>query len=259
MGFKKLEFPSHEGQLLSARLELPTDEEPQAYAIFAHCFTCSKNLKAVVHTSRALTLSGIAVLRFDFTGLGESEGEFARTTFTTNVTDIAAASDYLKDNFKAPKLLIGHSLGGAAVIQTARHIPSCRAVATIGAPADPSDLSHILMSSKEEIRSSGEVEVNIAGRSFRVNQKFLEELESVKMKDAIQHLDQALLIVHSTEDRVVPIRNGEKIFAAARHPKAFISLDKADHLLTERQDAHYAGNLLAAWAGRYLGLPSPGS
>jgi putative redox protein len=255
MGFQKLEFSNQDGQRLSARLDLPMDETPQAYAIFAHCFTCSKNLKAVVHTSRALTLRGIAVLRFDFTGLGESEGEFAQTTFTTNVTDIAAAADYLKDHFEAPKLLIGHSLGGAAVIQTAKHIPSCKAVATIGAPADPSDLSGLLMSSKEEIQNRGEVEVQIAGRSFRVNRKFLEELEDVKMSESIEGLDRGLLVLHSPQDRVVPVQNGEKIFAAARHPKAFISLDGADHLLTDRQDARYAGGVLAAWAGRYLGLP----
>jgi uncharacterized OsmC-like protein/alpha/beta superfamily hydrolase len=254
MSFKKLEFRNREGQRLSARLELPVDEKPQAYSIFAHCFTCSKDLKAVVHTSRALTLRGIAVLRFDFTGLGESEGEFAKTTFATNVTDIADAADYLKENFESPKLLIGHSLGGAAVIQTARHIPSCRAVATIAAPADPSDLSRMLISSEEEIRTRGEAEVKIAGRSFRIKEKFLEELEKVKMEDAISHLNLPLLVIHSVGDQVVPIRNAERIFNLARHPKGFVSLNKADHLLTDRKDGRYAGKVIAAWAGEFLGL-----
>jgi putative redox protein len=170
------------------------------------------------------------------------------------VTDIAAAADYLNDHFEAPKLLIGHSLGGAAVIQAAKQIPSCKAIATIAAPADPSDLSGMLISSEEEIRERGEVEVKIAGRSFRVNQTFLEELEEVKMEESIQQLDPALLVLHSSQDQVVPVRNAEKIFAAAGHPKGFISLDEADHLLTDKKDGRYAGHVLAAWAGRYIGL-----
>jgi len=254
MSFKKLDFPNRQGQKLSARLELPVDEKPQAYSIFAHCFTCSKNLKAVVHTSRALTMRGIAVLRFDFTGLGESEGEFAQTTFATNVTDIVDAADYLKENFESPKLLIGHSLGGAAVIQTAKLIPSCKAVAAIAAPADPSDLGRMLISSDEEIRTRGEGEVNIAGRAFRIKKEFLEELDKVKMEDTIRNLNLPLLVLHSSADRVVSIRNAEKIFSTARHPKGFVSMDGADHLLTDGKHGRYAGKVIAAWAGEFLGL-----
>jgi uncharacterized OsmC-like protein/alpha/beta superfamily hydrolase len=254
MGFQRLTFGNQEGKQLAARLELPADEKPKAYAVFAHCFSCSKGLKAVVHISRALSMKGIAVLRFDFTGLGDSEGEFSETTFSTNVMDLVAAADYLKRNYEAPKLLIGHSLGGAAILQAASHIPSCKALATIASPSDPSDISRILGSTKQQIEAEGEAELTIAGRSFRIRKEFLDDLEHVKMKDTIRNLDRPLIVLHSPADQVVGIQNAIDIFESAGQPKSFVSLDGADHLLSDNRDSRYAGSVLAAWASKYLDL-----
>jgi putative redox protein len=255
MQFQKLTFRNAAGQRLDARLDLPMDEKPHAYAIFAHCFTCTKNFNAVVNISRALTRDKIAVLRFDFTGLGESEGDFSNTGFSSNVSDLVAAAEFLKSGFDAPKLLIGHSLGGAAVLQAAASIPSSLAVATIGAPADLSSVARFLSREGPEIRSKGEARVTLAGRSFRIRKEFVDELDRSSMEQSIRQLGKALLIFHSPRDTIVGIESAGKIFRAARHPKSFISLDQADHLLSSRSDSLYAGAVLAAWAGKYIGSP----
>jgi putative redox protein len=252
MQFQKLTFKNAEGKSLAARLDLPIDEKPMAYAIFAHCFACTKNLNAVVNISRALTRSGIAVLRFDFTGLGESEGDFADTTFTSNVSDLVAASRFLQSEFEAPKILIGHSLGGAAVLLAAARIPSSVAVATIAAPADPSNVAHFLKNSACEIEARGEAEITLMGKTFKLKSQFLHDLEHVHMAEAIRNLGKALLVLHSPRDEVVSIQNAAEIFQAARHPKSYISLDRADHLLSNRRDSQYVGSVLAAWAQKYI-------
>ena len=253
MQFQRLTFENQEGIKLSARLDLPMDEKPYAFAIFAHCFTCSKNLNAVVHINRALARKGIAVLRFDFTGLGESEGDFSETSFSSNVTDIISAADYLRQHFDAPKLLIGHSLGGAAVLQAASSIPSCRAVATIAAPASLTHLVSLFDSKKEALETRGETMITIGGRGFRIRKQFVEDIEGIRMEEKIRKLERPLLILHSPRDKVVGIENAQEIFEAARHPKSFVSLDQADHLLSNREESRYAGSVLAAWAEKYLG------
>ena len=252
MQFKNLEFTNTVGQRLSARIDLPAGQKPVAYALFAHCFTCSKNIKAISHISRALTREGIAVLRFDFTGLGESEGDFADTNFSSNVADIVMAADFMAGRYGAPQILIGHSLGGAAVLQAAAEIPSAVAVITIAAPADPGHVSRALGESKEVIERRGEANVDLAGRTFKIKKQFLDDLGSIRMQDTIRNLNRALLILHSPVDVVVGIENAAKIFQTARHPKSFISLDSADHLLMERKDSLYVGSIIATWALRYI-------
>ena len=252
MKFKNLELTNAAGQRLSARIDLTEAEKPVAYALFAHCFTCSKNIKAISHISRALTLKGIAVLRFDFTGLGGSEGDFADTNFTSNVDDLVSAADYLKKNYEAPKILIGHSLGGAAVLQAAARIPSAVAVITIAAPADPAHLSDALGESSEIIEHRGEADVDLAGRTFKIKKQFLDDLAAVRMQETIRNLNRALLIFHSPYDRIVGIENAARIFQTARHPKSFISLDKADHLLMDKKDSWYVGAIIATWALKYI-------
>jgi putative redox protein len=254
MQFKKLEFANAAGQRLSARLDLPADSKPVAYSLFAHCFTCSKNIKAISHISQALTRKGFAVLRFDFTGLGESEGEFADTNFSSNVDDLVMAAHFMADNFRAPQILIGHSLGGAAVLQAAAKIPSALAVITIAAPADPSHVSRALGDSKEIIERRGEAKVDLAGRTFKIKKQFIDDLGSVRMQETIRNLDRALLILHSPVDDIVGIENAANIFKTARHPKSFISLDQADHLLMDRRDSLYAGSIIATWAFRYIDM-----
>jgi len=253
MQFQKLYFKNPDGKRLAARLDLPLDEKPTAFAVFAHCFTCTKNFNAVVNINRALALHGIAVLRFDFTGLGESEGDFSETSFSTNVADLIAAAHFLEDAYEPPRLLIGHSLGGAAVIQAAQGIPSAEAVATIAAPADLKGLlSSIDGPPLEELEKDGETKINISGRDFKIKTQFLNDLKQDNMAEAIGALRRPLLIFHSPTDRIVSIDQAAKIFTAARHPKSFISLDKADHLLSNREDSLYVGSVLAAWASKYL-------
>jgi len=252
MQFKKHEFKNKDGQTLSARLDLPLDGRPLAYALFAHCFTCSKNIKAIAHISRALTREGLAVLRFDFTGLGESEGDFADTNFSSNVDDLVAAADFLESNYEAPRILIGHSFGGAAVLQAAARISASTAVVTIAAPADPQHVKQALGSLTETIQSRGEADVNLAGRKFTLKKQFLDDLEFVNIKATLQNLNRALLVLHSPLDETVGIENAAQIFQAARHPKSFISLDKADHLLSDPEDSLYAGSVIAAWALKYI-------
>jgi putative redox protein len=256
MQFQRLSFKNREGVSLSARLDLPLDRKPLAFAVFAHCFTCTKNLNAIVNINRALTQQGLAVLRFDFTGLGESEGDFAQTNFSTNVSDLIDAARFLAVDFAAPSLLIGHSLGGAAVLQAASHIPSVLAVATIAAPAHPAHLGRLLTGNRERIPSDEGTEIQLAGRKFRLGKGFLEDLERVRMQETIGDLRKPLLILHSPRDTVVGIDNAAEIFQAARHPKSFVSLDEADHLLSDRRDSTYVGLVLAAWALKYLNLAS---
>jgi putative redox protein len=252
MQFLKLKFPNQEGKKLSARLDFPIDEKPVAYALFAHCFTCTKNYNAVVNISRALSGQGIAVLRFDFTGLGESEGDFADTNFSSSVGDLVAAARFLESKFEPPSLLVGHSLGGAAVIHAAAKIPSTAAVATIAAPAGLSGMIRFLRKRGNELEQKGEAEIVIAGRPFTVKEQLLHDLEGVGMDQAIRNLNRPLLIFHSRRDTVVDMEEAKQIFEKASHPKAFVSLEEADHLLSDRRDSLYVGTLIASWAGRYM-------
>lgn len=240
------------GEKLGARLDLPEEGRPLAFAIFAHCFTCTKNIKAAAHISRSLNRQRIAVLRFDFTGLGESEGDFAETTFTSNVSDLVAVARYLSEEFEPPKLLIGHSLGGSAALQAAHHIPSVVGVVTIAAPFETAHLARLLADSRAMAEIQGEARVTIGGTTFRLKKQFFDDLERTNMQRAIETLGRALLILHSPADQTVSIENAMEIFAAARHPKSFVSLDRANHLLSEQRDSWYAGEVIAAWASRYL-------
>ena len=251
MRSERIKFENPNGERLAARLDQP-DVRPDAYALFAHCFTCSKDLKAVGNISEALNKQGIAVFRFDFTGLGQSEGEFSETTFSSNIDDLVTAADYLADNYEAPRILIGHSLGGAAVLRAAHDVDSARAVATIGAPSNPKHVAQHMKGSISEIKAKGEAEVSIGGRAFTIKREFLEDLEAARMEEAIGNLGRALLIFHSPLDKIVGINNAARIFAAAKHPKSFISLDEADHLLLNESDSHYVGTVLGAWASRYI-------
>jgi len=250
-------FPGALGAPLSARLDLPADQEPIGCAVLAHCFTCSKNLNAVVRISRALTLQRMAVLRFDFTGLGQSEGEFAETDFSTNVSDLVAAANFMTRRGLRPDLMIGHSLGGSAVIRAAARIPEARMLATIGAPFDPWHVTRLFEASREEIERAGEAQVHIGGRPFRVRKELLDDLQAGNLQEDLRTLRRPLLVCHSPVDQVVGIENAAEIFRAAMHPKSFISLDRADHLLTEERDSSYLGTLLAAWAARHLDAPKP--
>jgi len=252
----KVAFKNNTGYELSARLELPIDQRPKAYALFAHCFTCSKNVRAARSISQCLTKKGIAVLRFDFAGLGDSEGDFSDTNFTSNVADLTAAASYLAENFVAPAILIGHSLGGAAVLAAAHDIPSVKAVATIGAPAEPAHVQHLVQSASHEIEANGQATVHIGQQSFNIKKQFLEDIQQTTLKNKINRLGKALLVLHAPQDRIVSVDNAERIYMAARHPKSFISLDGADHLLTKKEDGHYAGEVIASWANRYLDKPA---
>jgi putative redox protein len=251
MNTQKIQFPGHSGDLLAARLDAP-DGTPLAYALFAHCFTCSKDVFAASRISAAMVERGFAVLRFDFTGLGMSDGEFANTNFSSNVADLVKAADYLREQHVAPTLLIGHSLGGAAVLAAASEIDEVTAVATIGAPSEPLHVQKQLGDKVEAIREQGELEVQLGGRPFLIKRQFLDDLEASTIRDRVAHLDRALLVMHSPLDMIVPVDNAREIFIAAKHPKSFISLDDADHLLRKRRDAEYAASVLASWAWRYL-------
>lgn len=246
-----IHFPGALGTLLAARLDLPPST-PLAFALFAHCFTCSKDTLAASRISAALTGRGFGVLRFDFTGLGGSEGDFANTNFSSNVADLVAAAAWLRSHHQAPKILIGHSLGGAAVLAAAAQIPEAAAIATIGAPFDPAHVRHLLQSATAEIEAAGEAEVALAGRNFRIRKQFLDDIASHNSRGYIAALRRALLIFHSPRDTTVDIENAAHIYAAAKHPKSFVSLDNADHLLTRKEDAVYVASVLAAWASRYL-------
>ncbi len=248
----KLSFDNGRGQQLSAILDRPVDDRPIAHAVFAHCFTCSKTYKAVRHISRALAAEGFAVLSFDFTGLGDSEGDFADTSFSSNVDDVVAAAEFLAGSHGAPAVLIGHSLGGAAVMMAASRIPSATAVVTIAAPASLGHLSEMLEPARPEVNRTGSAEILLAGRRIRIGQALMEDLDEIKMVDAITDLGRALLVMHSPVDRVVGIDNASRIFRAARHPKSFVSLDRADHLLTDAADSRYAAGVIANWSKKYI-------
>jgi putative redox protein len=250
---ERIQFIGADGKSqLAARLDLP-QPQPRAYALFAHCFTCTSNVFAASRIAANLVGHGIAVLRFDFTGLGASEGEFANTTFSSNIGDLAAAADWLRRERQAPALLIGHSLGGAAVLAAARSIPEARAICTISAPAEPSHVVRLFAPSVPEIDARGEAEVLLAGRPFRIRKEFLEDIEEHRLAEDIAGLRRPLLIFHAPGDAVVGIENASRIFGAAKHPKSFVSLDDADHLLSRREDAAYVADVLAAWAERYVG------
>ncbi len=249
---ERVVFTGAHGDDLVGRLHLPAGR-PVAHAVFAHCFTCGKDVHAAVRVSRALAEQGIATLRFDFTGLGESEGDFAGTTFSSNVADLVAACDWLRREREAPRLLVGHSLGGAAVIAAAARVPEARAVVTIGAPADPEHVRHLLAPARAELEARGEAEVSIGGRPFRIRTDLLDDLARHASAEAIARLGRALLVLHAPGDRVVGVDDARRIFEAARHPKSFVSLDDADHLLSRAEDARWTAGLIAAWAARYVG------
>ncbi len=250
MKTEKIRFENASGASLSALLDRPEDREPSAFAIFAHCFTCSKNLKIAASLARRITQEGIALLRFDFTGLGQSEGEFADTSFTTNREDLKSACRWLSENASGPSLLIGHSLGGAAVLSVAGELDTVRAVATVGAPADVSHVRHLFTSA--DFDESGRADVSIGGRPFTISRDFVEDLERHNLEDRLASMRKPLLIFHSPIDNIVGVENAEKIYRAARHPKSFISLDRADHLVSEERDARFLGRVLAAWARYYI-------
>jgi alpha/beta superfamily hydrolase len=245
-------FENANGNKLSARLDFPSEEPAGAYAVFAHCFTCTKNYKAVYHISKALTGKGIAVFRFDFTGLGESEGDFSSTGFSSNVSDLVAAADFLEHSYAAPKLLIGHSFGGTACLHAAVRIPSVTAVVTIGSPANPGHVKHLLAHVQQDIHETGEAEVLLAGRPFRIKKQFLEDLEKESLEELLPKLNRALMVLHSPADRIVGIENASRIYKTAKHPKSFISLDDADHMVSDAQDSRWAGSIIAQWAAKYI-------
>ena len=247
----RLEFDGAHGAKLAARLDLPAGKI-RAFALFAHCFTCSKDIPAARHIAGALSAEGIAVLRFDFTGLGGSGGDFSSTGFSSNVDDLKLAADFLRTNYEAPQLLIGHSLGGAAVLSAAADIAEVRAVVTIGAPSDADHVIHNFKGSVDEIREKGSGSVDLAGRSFTIRKEFLDDLEAQTVKDRTAKLGKALLVMHAPLDDTVGIDNATDIFVAAKHPKSFVSLDRADHLLTRSEDAAYAARVIAGWASGYL-------
>jgi uncharacterized OsmC-like protein/alpha-beta hydrolase superfamily lysophospholipase len=256
MPAERFDFTNAEGHRLAALLDSPPGE-PRAYALFVHCFTCGKDTHAARRIAEGLKALGIAVLRFDFTGLGGSEGEFANTTFSSNIADLVAAADELRKSKRAPAILIGHSLGGAAVLAAASRVPEARAVVTIATPCDPAHVTGLFKDQLEAISEHGEVEVSLAGRPFPIRRAFLEDIAEQNLTQRIGSLHKALLIFHSPTDEVVGIENATRIFVAARHPKSFVSLDGADHLLSRRADAGYVANVIAAWAERYLDMPAP--
>jgi uncharacterized OsmC-like protein/alpha/beta superfamily hydrolase len=247
----KIAFPGSQGATLAGRLDTP-DQPPHAWAIFAHCFTCSKDSKAAAYISRALAQAGFGVLRFDFTGLGGSDGDFANTHFSSNVDDLIAAADWLRAEHGAPSLLIGHSLGGAAVLAAAGRIPDNRAVATIGAPCDPAHVVHQLGEGVAQIHAEGEATVQLAGRPFTIRRAFIDDLKEQRQVERIHALRRPLMLLHAPLDETVAVDNAARIYQAAMHPKSFVALDGADHLLTRPEDAQFAADVMATWARRYL-------
>ncbi len=257
MSTENIKFENSRGEKLSARIELPIAQKPHNFAIFAHCFTCNKNFKAVRYITRALTAEGFGVLSFDFTGLGMSEGDFADTTFSSSVDDLICAANYLKKNYSVPTLIVGHSLGGAAVILAASQFDEIRAVVTIGTPSAPQHVRNLLKSSIEEIEEKGVAEVNIGGRPFTVKKEFIDDLDDQNLLGIVEDMRKSFLFLHSPQDKIVGIDNAAELYQAAKHPKSFISLDGADHLLLNEKDACYAGDVIANWAKRYIEIPEP--
>ena len=256
MPTERFQFTGEGGHQLAAALDLP-EREPLAYALFAHCFTCGKDVLAAKRIAVALAAKGMAVLRFDFTGLGSSEGDFANSTFSSNVADLVRAADHLRKVRKAPSILIGHSLGGAAILAAAGQIPDARAVVTIAAPSDPAHVTGLFRDRIEDIRKHGKVEVQLAGRPFHISREFLDDIAEHGLMAHVAKLHKALLVLHAPTDDTVGIDNATHIFVAAKHPKSFISLAGADHLLSERRDAAYVADVIAAWAERYIDPAAP--
>ena len=255
MRTERFDFPNNKGEKLAAQLDLPLGE-PTAFALFAHCFTCGKDILAAKRIAERLSVHGIATLRFDFTGLGASQGEFANTHFSSNIDDLVAAADHLRKMYRAPAILIGHSLGGAAVLAASHRIEEARAVVTIAAPYDPSHVIGLFKEHVDKIREHGEVEVQLAGRPFRIKREFLTDVAEQRLKECLATLRKALLVFHSPTDDLVGIDNASHIFVAAKHPKSFVSLDDADHLLSRKCDAIYVADVVAAWSDRYLDRPA---
>ncbi|WOI23363.1 bifunctional alpha/beta hydrolase/OsmC family protein [Nonlabens ulvanivorans] len=254
MNFEKINFKNTAGYELSGRLELPADRHPHSYAVFAHCFTCSKNFSATKNITRAMTSAGFGVLRFDFTGLGDSDGDFADSNFSGNVDDLLAAIDYLKEHYKAPSLLVGHSLGGAAVIYASAKADSIKAVATVGAPSDTKHVRHLFGDQLDAIVENGEATVQLSGRPFKIKEQLLKDLNEQKVTQTLKSLRKPILIMHSPQDQTVGIEHAEKLYHAAVHPKSFVSLDGADHLLMDKKDSKYVGEVIAGWSSRYIDI-----
>ncbi|MCH7926996.1 MAG: OsmC family protein [Candidatus Dadabacteria bacterium] len=247
-----LTFKNRNNMELSARLDLPTGK-PKTYALFAHCFSCSKNIKAAYHISHSLAHKGIAVLRFDFTGIGDSEGQFEDTNFSSNVDDIVDASNYLVDHYESPKILIGHSLGGTAVIKAAKSLKDLKAIVTIGSPFKPSHVEKIITNSGETDKQM-DYSIKLGNKTFKIKKQFLDDLKDSDINDDLSSLNKALLVMHSPFDNVVSIDSASDIFLKAKHPKSFISLDNADHLLSEQSDSIYVGKLISEWASKYIDI-----
>ncbi|QHI35168.1 hypothetical protein IMCC3317_05140 [Kordia antarctica] len=252
MNSTKLQIKNAQGNHLNAYLELPANQKPNYYAIFAHCFTCSSTLSAVKNISRTLTSYGFGVLRFDFTGLGRSEGEFAESHFSGNVADLLAVQNYMTENYEAPCLLVGHSLGGAAVLVAASQLDDIKAVATIGAPSNVSHVKHLFSHGVDEISENENVQVNIGGRPFTINNEFMSDFDKTDLPKIVKNLRKPLLILHSPIDKIVGIDNAKELYVSAHHPKSFVSLDDADHLLSNERDSRYAGNMIGTWVERYF-------
>lgn len=255
MPSKKIEFYNKEGIKLSAKIDLPLSRAPFPFALFAHVFTGNKNLTSARHISRALTQNGVGVMRFDFTGLGESDGDFAETNFTSNISDLESAAEYLAEHYASPAIIIGHSLGGAAALFASQRIESIKAVVTIGSPSYPEHVTHLLKDSIETIEENGCSRVNVGGRNFIIKKQFLDDLRSQDHIDIISNLGKGLLVMHSPQDTVVGIDNAANIYQLAKHPKSFVTLDGADHMLTNKDDAYYAGQVISSWVKRYVEFP----
>jgi putative redox protein len=247
----KFDFLNAQGENLSGRFELPKGEI-KATALFAHCFTCSKNVAAASSISKFLTASGIGVLRFDFTGLGQSEGDFSNTNFSSNVDDLVSACGAISKSYQSPKLLIGHSLGGAAVLKAAMRLPMVKAVVTIGAPSDVHHVANLFSDEMDVINSIGEASVRLAGRDFKIKKQFIEDIKESKILNDLENLKKALLVMHAPLDDTVSIEHAANIFKASKHPKSFVSLDTADHLLSDRREAEYAASVIGSWVSRYV-------
>ncbi len=248
----KVEFENGGGDTLSAKLSLPSDVKPKHFALFAHCFTCNKNFNAIRNIANTLVAHGFGVLSFDFTGLGESDGEFAETNFSSNLSDLIHAADFLTKGYASPALIIGHSLGGAAAIYAASKIPSIKAVATIGAPADVAHVQHLIEEQLDTIEATGEATVVLEGRPFKIKKQFVDDIHGHRLLDVVDKLRKAVLIMHSPQDATVGIENAEKLYTKAHHPKSFVSLEGGNHLLNDKSLSKYAGEVIAAWVMRYL-------
>jgi uncharacterized OsmC-like protein/alpha/beta superfamily hydrolase len=252
---KKVVFSTGSGTKLSGVIHHPDAGTPRAYALFAHCFTCTKNIRAAINISEALCQEGIAVLRFDFTGLGQSEGDFANTHFSSNVQDLIDAARFLEEDYRAPKIIVGHSLGGTAILAAAHRIQSAVAVATIGSPANADHVLHLLEDDLETIEQQGKATVMLAGRPFQVRSEFVQDVLSQSVQDGVRGLRKALLVMHSPVDEIVPVEEAARIYNSALHPKSFISLDGADHMLNKKVDSQFVGRMLSAWASRFIDDP----